>query len=104
MHVLVGRLACLQARDVGLSCLQSGSGHVLIKACRINHVPHPHPTAANRCPPPGYIDYCKKMRGAMNPPRPRLPPMARGHYDYHSHVDLRRISYLRLVQHEKIAR
>lgn len=50
----------------------------------------------------GYVEYCKKVRGGSDPPRPRQPPMPRDHHDYKLWRDFRRITYLRLLQHERI--
>ncbi|GFR43756.1 hypothetical protein Agub_g4868 [Astrephomene gubernaculifera] len=50
----------------------------------------------------GYVDYCKKLRSGSAPPRPRRPPMARDHYDYITFQDTRRVTFLRLQQHERI--
>eukprot|EP00798_Chlamydomonas_sp_ICE-L_P019997 gene19997-26710_t len=51
----------------------------------------------------GYVGYCRKVRiQTTSPPRPRLPPVPRWHHDYTMFVDLRRASYLRICQHEKI--
>lgn len=51
----------------------------------------------------GYIDYLKKSRAGVNPPRPRQPPMPRTHPEYALWQDMRRIYYLRNLQHERIA-
>ncbi|PNH04806.1 hypothetical protein TSOC_008931 [Tetrabaena socialis] len=50
----------------------------------------------------GYVEYCKKMRSGSAPPRPRRPPVSRAHYDFSKFVDMRRIAFLRLQQHEQI--
>jgi hypothetical protein len=51
---------------------------------------------------PGYVEYCKKMRGTAPPPRPRRPPVPPTHPDFKSFQDYQRIAYLRLQQHERI--
>ncbi|KXZ52852.1 hypothetical protein GPECTOR_8g234 [Gonium pectorale] len=50
----------------------------------------------------GYVEYCKRMRSATPPPRPRTPPVPMGHPEYHRFIDERRVTYLRFLQHERI--
>ncbi|GIL46693.1 hypothetical protein Vafri_3616 [Volvox africanus] len=50
----------------------------------------------------GYVEYCKKMRSGSTPPRPQLPPLRFGRAEHRAWVDEARVSFLRLMQHERI--
>lgn len=49
-----------------------------------------------------YVDLNKQQFLQVEPPRPKLPPVPRTHRDYAKFIDWKRVSYLRVRQHEKI--
>eukprot|EP00195_Chlamydomonas_chlamydogama_P010763 CAMPEP_0202906114 /NCGR_PEP_ID=MMETSP1392-20130828/37367_1 /ASSEMBLY_ACC=CAM_ASM_000868 /TAXON_ID=225041 /ORGANISM="Chlamydomonas chlamydogama, Strain SAG 11-48b" /LENGTH=289 /DNA_ID=CAMNT_0049594479 /DNA_START=307 /DNA_END=1177 /DNA_ORIENTATION=- len=50
----------------------------------------------------GYAEYCRQMKSGSPSPRPRVAPVPLDHPDHKKFMDARRISYLRISQHEAI--
>ena len=96
---------------VGLAAVSRCTAPPLMRTCTAHAVTAPPrsscaPSCAYVCAVlcAGFIDYLKKSRAGTNAPRPRQPPMPRTHPEYSTWQDIRRIYYLRNVQHERIAR
>lgn len=51
-----------------------------------------------------FIEMTRQMRAESEVPLPTLPPVRRSHPEYKRFVDWKRVSYLRSMQHERIAK
>lgn len=49
-----------------------------------------------------YVEHCRTMRLQNDPPIPQFPPLPPSHHDWMRFIDMQRMAWLRVYQHEKI--